>query len=279
MNNITNKIKDYVIISAALLLSATCYNVFLLPLNIVSGGSGGVATITKYAFNIDQAIMIFIVQMICLILCLLVLGKDKATKTLYLSLAYPLFVRITEFISDIIEFNTDDLFIVAIFAAVLSGIASGLIYKQGYNSGGFSVISQIMFEKFNISVAKTSLFLNTIIIAIASYYFGPTKAMYAIIYLYASNFITDRVLLGVSRNKAFYIVTSESEKVSDYIINTLGHNITYFDVKGGFLEKKKNVLLTVIPTREYYRVTEGIKMIDEDAFFVATDSYEARGAN
>ena len=35
MNNITNKIKDYVIISAALLLSATCYNVFLLPLNII----------------------------------------------------------------------------------------------------------------------------------------------------------------------------------------------------------------------------------------------------
>ena len=37
------------------------------------------------------------------------------------------------------------------------------------------------------------------------------------------------------------------------------------------------VVLTVVPTREYYRVTEGIKTIDKDAFFVVTDSYEVVG--
>ena len=49
------------------------------------------------------------------------------------------------------------------------------------------------------------------------------------------------------------------------------------DVKGGFLNKKHKVVLTVVPTREYYRVTEGIKTIDKDAFFVVTDSYEVVG--
>ena len=62
-------------------------------------------------------------------------------------------------------------------------------------------------------------------------------------------------------------------------MKTLGHGITCFGVKGGFVAKRKDALLTVIPTRDYYRVTEGIKMIDPKAFFVATDSYEVKGAD
>ena len=57
----------------------------------------------------------------------------------------------------------------------------------------------------------------------------------------------------------------------------LQHTVTVFDVKGGFKNKKGEVLLTVIPTREYYVVTEGIKMIDKDAFFLASDAYQVEG--
>ena len=49
-------------------------------------------------------------------------------------------------------------------------------------------------------------------------------------------------------------------------------------LKGAFLETKRRVILTVIPSREYYRVTTGIKEIDEDAFFVVTDAYQVEGA-
>ena len=41
--------------------------------------------------------------------------------------------------------------------------------------------------------------------------------------------------------------------------------------------EERKVLLSVIPTREYFKVTEGIKLIDKDVFFVATDSYEVIG--
>ena len=61
-------------------------------------------------------------------------------------------------------------------------------------------------------------------------------------------------------------------------MENLNHAVTTFDVKGGFLQDKKKVILTIIPSREYYRVTEGIKHIDKDVFFVVTDSYEVKGA-
>ena len=76
----------------------------------------------------------------------------------------------------------------------------------------------------------------------------------------------------------FELTYKEREKaIKEYIIKHLHHNVTIFDVKGGFLEKKRKVLLSVIPSREYYKVTEGIKAIDKEAFFVVTDSYEVIG--
>ena len=87
-----------------------------------------------------------------------------------------------------------------------------------------------------------------------------------------------KVLLGINNNKAFYIITNEEEKTKEFLIKELNHNITIIDVKGGVFEQKRKIILSVIPTREYYRVAEVIKKIDKEAFFIVTDSYEVNGA-
>ena len=101
--------------------------------------------------------------------------------------------------------------------------------------------------------------------------------LYAFVIIYISSFVIDKVILGISSNKAFYITTSKDEAVKDYLINNLKHTVTIFDVKGGFLQKKRRVLLAVVPTREYFKLKEGIKEIDPKAFFVVTDAYEVKG--
>ena len=152
------------------------------------------------------------------------------------------------------------------------------MYRSGYGNGGFPIISQILFEKFKIGIATSSLVINTTIVLIGSMFFGTTKALYAIIFLYINSIVMDRVLLGISRNKAFYIITEKEMEIKEYIIEKLNHTVTTFDVKGGYLQDKRRVMLTVIPSREYYRLTEGIKKIDKNAFFVVTDSYQVEGA-
>ena len=152
------------------------------------------------------------------------------------------------------------------------------MYKSGYSNGGLPIISQILYEKYQISIAKTSMIMNIIIVCIGGLFFGTTNVLYAIIYLYINNIVMDRVLLGISTNKAFYIMTKKEEEIKDYIINSLHHTVTTFNVKGGFLEDKRKVILTVIPSSEYYKLTEGIKEIDPEAFYVATDSYQVEGA-
>ena len=270
--------KRITMLVVSLFFSAIVYNLFLLPVNLVTGGAGGIATITNYVYGIDPALMILIVSITCALLSLMYLGPEVTAVTILASVLYPFFVKITEPLTDIIQMDYSDMFTITLFAGVLNGIANGIMYKTGYNNGGLPVISQILEKYCKIPIAKTSAVIKITVVLIGGVFFGSTNVMYAIILIYLNSIIINKVLLGISNNKAFYIITSEEDQIKNYIIRTLGHSVTVFDVKGGFLNKKNKVVLTVVPSREYYRVTEGIKIIDKDAFFVVTDAYEVVGA-
>ena len=270
--------KRITMLVVSLFFSAIVYNLFLLPVNLVTGGAGGIATITNYVYGIDPALMILIISITCALLSLMYLGPEVTAVTILASVLYPFFVKITEPLTDIIQMDYSDMFTITLFAGVLNGIANGIMYKTGYNNGGLPVISQILEKYCKIPIAKTSAVINITVVVIGGVFFGSTNVMYAIILIYLNSIIINKVLLGISNNKAFYIITSEEDQIKNYIIRTLGHSVTVFDVKGGFLNKKNKVVLTVVPSREYYRVTEGIKIIDKDAFFVVTDAYEVVGA-
>ena len=271
------KLQKFGLALISLTMSALIYNLFLLPLNIVSGGVSGVATITNHLYHIDPSLMIFILSAACSIISLLYLGIEQTAGTIVASIVYPLLVKITAPIATLIPIETNDVFIIVIFAGVLSGIASGLFYRSGYVNCGFPVICKVLYQNFKIAISKSTLIINIIVVFFGGVFFGSLNAMYAVILLYISSIVMDKVILGISNNKAFYIITSEESEVKEYIIDKLHHNVTTFDVKGGFLEKKRKVLLSVIPSREYYKVAEGIKNIDKEAFFVVTDSYEVIG--
>ena len=271
-----NKISRVLLMFISMILNAVLYNLFLLPLNLVTGGTPGIATITHYVYGINPSIMLFVLSLACVIISFLYLGKERTMGTLLALFTYPILVQLTSPLNKIVS-SEPDILLLVIFSGVMSGVANGLMYKTGYSNGGFPIISQILYEKKQISISKSSLFINVIIVLIGSIFFGTTTALYAIIFLYINNIVLDKVLLGISNNKAFYIITDKEEKVKEYILESLGHDVTVFDVKGGFAEKKRRVLMTIIPSREYYRVTEGIKVIDKKVFFVATDSYQVEG--
>ncbi len=269
-------IRRIITLVIALFTLSLVYNLFLLPSGLVTGGINGIAIITNYVYEIDSSIMIFLISATCLLFSFMYLGKERTAGSIIATLLYPLFVKITSLITQNISLNYEDTFLMIIFAGVIGGLSNGFIYKTGFSNGGLPIISQILYKYFKIPITKSSMVINSIIIIIGSFFFGWSMLMYAIILLFINNLMIDKVLLGISKNKAFYIVTNKEQEIREYIVNKLHHTTTVFNVKGAFFERRK-VLLVVIPTRDYYRVTEGLKLIDPDIFFVVEDAYEVKG--
>ena len=269
--------KRYINFIFGIFLAALAFNLFLLPGNIVAGGVSGLSLIIRKYIEIDPAVIIFIASVILLLMSLIFLGKEKTLNSLVGSLLFPVFVKLTADFGNILHLSNDNQLLTAVFGGVLFGFGAGLTFKAGFTSGGTDILNQIVSKYFKTSMGTATIVTDGLIVLAGGFMFGWVKCMYAIIVLAIVSTLVDRVLLGISNSKAFYIITNKQDEISEFVFEELGHSITLFDAKGGYSNKKKPVLFTVIPTKEYFKFKEGIKEIDSDAFFVVADAYEVKG--
>lgn len=268
-------LKRYITLLIGLFLYAFAYNLFLKPNSIVAGDVDGIANIFKEMINPN--LLITILCIILLILSFPLLGVKTTIGSIIGTLVFPIFVTLTSDISSYIIIDSDDLLLVAVVAGVIRGVGYGLTFKMGFTTGGTDILNQIVAKYMHTSIGNAMLIVDGSIVLVGGFVFGWTNMLYAIIVLYILSIITDKIMLGISKSKAFYIITSEEDKVKDYIMNKLGHGVTIFPVKGGYTKEKQKMLMCVIPTREYYKLKEGISEIDNESFFVITDAYEVKG--
>lgn len=270
-------VNRYAILLFAMLISALNYNIFLSPLKIVAGGMNGISVITEKVFGIDPAVFIFFFSIVVLIAAYFLVGFELASSALVSAFVYPVFIRITSFISNIIVVDSEDLIVASVFAGVLTGLVSGLTCKVDLSQGGVTLINQILYHKFNVSISKTNFLLNSIIIMIGGYYFGINSILCALIFLYVSSQVIDKVMLGTSNNKTFYIITEEYEAVRDYITSEIKNGLTIFNVKSGKGKTSKSLIMVSVSNNNYPYVKRNLKKIDKNIFFAVTDSYQVVG--
>lgn len=278
LKEITNskKIKRYIMFFIGVLLSAVAFNLFLKPCHLISGLSG-LSIITEEIFNIDPSLVILLGNVLLLIASYVFLGIDKTKSTVLGSILYPLLVKATETIPNYIDLGDTEMIVIALCGALISGVGTGLVFKNNFTTGGTDVLKQILSHYGKMPYSKANIYSEGIIMFIGGIFFGWQSFIYSIITSYSSGMISDRVILGISEYKTLEIITTEEKAIKNFIMETLNHGVTEMEAQGGYTNKKKKVLLCAIPTREYFVATEAIKKLDPEAFVIVIDTYEIQG--
>lgn len=253
------------------------YNIFIVPNKIVPGGVGGIAIILNNLFGFENSLSILYLNIILLFTSLILLGKEKTRATALGSVLFPVLVRLTENVNAWLELDNSNFLLSTICGGLMFGFGAGLVFRAGFTTGGTDIINQIISKYAKTSMGKSMLMSDGLIVISSGFFFGINNMMYSILMLYIISYVSDRVVLGISDSKVFFIVTDEEEKVKDYIMNYLGHGVTVYKAQGGYKREKEEVLMTVLPTKDYFKLKEGIKNIDKNAFYIITDTYEVFG--
>lgn len=256
---------------------SVAYNVFIVDNKIVPGGVGGIAVIVNNLLDIDNTITIIVLNIVLLILSFILLGVEKTRKSMLGTILLPLFIKLTEHFNVWLEIDNTNILLSVLIGGILYGIGAGLVFKAGFTTGGTDILNQIISKFAKISIGKSMLICDGTIVLSSGIFFGLDIMLYSVVILYIISYISDRIILGISDNKIFYIVTDMDKEIKDFILNKLNHGVTVFKAKGGYKKVRGNVLMTVLPTKDYYILKTGIKKIDKSAFFIVTDSYELYG--
>ena len=275
IENIDKKdlVKRYTNLALGCLIVAFAFNVFFDQYDIVCFGVSGLSLVFK-KFGVPTYAFILCANIILLIVSYFALGKKKTKNAIVGSLMFPVFVWLTGLLVPYIKFDNVETLVIAIFGGVLAGIGYGFIFKTNFNTGGTDIITEIVSKYTKISMGKATWFSDGLVVLSAKLVFPWETVLYGLLVLYIISFITDKVVLGISQSKAFYIVTNEEKLVKEFLLSITDCGVTVINAQGGYSNEKTSLLLGVVPTRQYFIVKEGLQEIDESIFFLVCDAYE-----
>lgn len=260
-------------------LLAMCYHLFLLPNEFITGGTNGLAIIFNKLFNIDPTVFLYISRIVLLIIIFICLGYKKTLPTVLGSLLYPIMVTITEPIAlALLKYiNTSQVLISVVITGFLYGASSALIYKSGFTTGGGDVIMELIKKYAKVSTSVANFSYSFIILLMGAFVFGFESFIYSIIILLISNHFIDKITLGVSLSKVFFIYTNKLSEVKKVITEEYDSGVTILQSKQEFLHKKGEILMVAVSNLDCYRLRNRILELDPNAFFVINDCYEVNG--
>lgn len=260
-------------------LLAMCYHLFLLPNEFITGGTNGLAIIFNKLFNIDPTVFLYISRIVLLIISFICLGYKKTLPTVLGSLLYPIMVTITEPIAlALLKYiNTSQVLISVVITGFLYGASSALIYKSGFTTGGGDVIMELIKKYAKVSTSVANFSYSFIILLMGAFVFGFESFIYSIIILLISNHFIDKITLGVSLSKVFFIYTNKLSEVKKVITVEYDSGVTILQSKQEFLHKKGEILMVAVSNLDCYRLRNRILELDPNAFFVINDCYEVNG--
>lgn len=265
--------KKYVQMIAALFLMAIAYNLFVTPIDLIAGGTGGLGVLFHNIFGFDPSLVIFVVSFVMFLLAFVVLDIEDIISCFVVAFVYPVFIKTTSDISSVITFESNNVLVMVIFGAILTGIGQGFIFKEGLNIGGFSVLAKVFNKYFGMSVTYANSIINVSIIVIGAIFVNFTMVLYAIVYIFVLRYVSERIMLGASNNKTFKIISTKYLKIEKYLYSK-GHDVTLYDTVGLYKGDKKKLLMTVVPSSEFIDLRDYVKSVDKKAFIFVTNTYE-----
>ena len=161
---------------------------------------------------------------------------------------------------------TKDTILISIFGGIINGIAISLCLLMDATSGGTDFISIYLNKKKGIDGFNVSLGINAVILIIAGALFGWDKALYSIIFQYASTAVI-HVLYRKYQQSTLFIVTQIPDEVCAMIFDMTRHGSTIIYGKGSHEEEaSRSVVYSVITATQVTKVINAVKEKDPGAF-------------
>lgn len=249
---------------------------FVLPHDIIMGGTTGIGIVLSKVTGHDAALFVLLLNVGLLLFGLFVLGKTFFVSTAASSVLYPAFLALFQRIPGI-DAMTDNHLLAAIFTGGLMGIALGLVMRVGSSTGGMDVINLAFHKWFHFPVAVLVWVSDLVVIGGQAIFAKPESTLLGILVLMLETIVLDQVmLLGRSQLQVF-VVSDNYETIRDRLLHELSLGVTMSVIETGLLGKPQKGVLCVVHPRQLYAVTSCIQAQDPQAFITITKIKEVHG--
>ena len=263
-----------------ILVGNICYTfsvkLFLLPAQLMSCGTTGLALIANHVAGIPISTFIFLFNLAMLCFGWWILGRQFAMTTIFSSLFYPISLELlNRLMGDV--FVTDNILLNVIFSGMGLGLSLGLVLRGGASTGGMDIPPLILNKFFKIPVSAT-LWVFDFCILLAQMMFHPLEdLLYGILLIIVVSITLNKVMLfGTSRTEV-KIISEKAEEIRQGILSRVDRGLTILHGEGGYLRRSTEVILSVISNHELPKIEALAREIDPSCFIIVSRVTEVWG--
>lgn len=267
------------------LLSAAALNLFIVPLNLYTGGLMGVCQLVRTllqtygglnfgTFDI-AGILYFLLNIPILLFAYKTLGRSLVIGTLICTVTYSLFYSIIPIPTQPV---VSDMLTACLLGGILTGVGSGIILTCGCSGGGLDVVGLCLSKRgSHVTVGKFSLGFNAALYTACLFLFDASVAIYSIIYNFFTAMVMDRMHQQNISVQAMIITRGDEQELANFIIEKLGRSVTYWNGTGAYTGENVHVLCVCLSKYEIEELRHAVRSIDPHAFLVVEEGVQVDG--
>ena len=251
---------------------------FRMPNNFVVGGASGLAIIfSKLLPFVSKGTFVTLINIVCSVAGILLLGKEFSWKTLYCSIVYSTVIMTLERVVPISRPLTNEAFTELVLSVVLCGMGVAMVINAGGSTGGIEIFALFIGKKTHYTVGTALMVFNLCIAVFTSWLFDLKTCFMSVVGVLAHSVIVDKVIQWFNSEKILLIVTENEENLLSYINYDLSACATVLNATGSFKNDKKSLVMVVLNAKKALSLKKRIRSMKNGDFVVSMDIFDLIG--
>ncbi|MDR2051161.1 MAG: YitT family protein [Deltaproteobacteria bacterium] len=243
------------------------------PQGFISGGIFGTGMLIYYATDrFSISFWYFLLNLPLFLLGWHFLSRRFLLYTLFGFTATTLVTGLISF-----QYHFDDPLLAAVAAGTLCGAGMGMVIRSLGSDGGLTIVSIILFQKYNFRMGQTSFIYNLALFGAGLTVLDLNKVMYSLIFIFLTSVVMDYFASMFNHRKMALIVSEKHEEIANAILRRLKRGATFIPVRGAFSGKESFMVMTVLQNYQLKRLEELVFELDEQAFVIVENSFNVLG--
>lgn len=264
---------DFAVLTLGCVIAALGIQIFLLPNQLIDGGTVGLAMILSYLVGPQHLpILTLVLTLPFALLALRFIGKSFVLR---MSWALVTFAMTNQILHDWVPAFRGDVLEIVVFGGLCLGAGCGLILRHGASIDGTEITAILINRLKGFTVGQVILFCNIFIFALAGLVYEDWNSALRSLMVYMVAYkVIDAVIIGFDEMKSLMIISKRPGEITQAILHQLGIGVTVMYGRGGYTGEEREILYVIVERLQLMQLKQIVQEIDPEAFIAIDNLHE-----